>query len=73
MALLYLEAVGPRGEELAMAAGDAIDVPVGFDSDLDSATFDADSYGPDDLRETVVEALTELDADWESHLRILDD
>ena len=73
MALLYLEAVGPRGEELAFAAGDAMDVPVGFDPDLESATFDADSYGEDDLRETVIEALTELEPDWRSHLRVLDD
>ena len=73
MALLYLEAIGPRGEELAFAAGNAIDVPVGFDPDLESATFDTDSFEPDDLKETVVEALTDLDPDWGSHLRVLDD
>ena len=49
-ALLNLEAIGPRGEELALAAGDAIDVPVGFDPDLECATFDADSLEPDDLK-----------------------
>ena len=73
MALLYLEAIGPRGEELALAAGEAIDVPVGFDPDLQSATFDADSLGSDELKESVVEALAGLDPEWESHLRVLDD
>ena len=37
MALLTLESTGDRGEELAMAAGEEIDVPVGFDPEFDAA------------------------------------
>ena len=71
--MLNLEAIGPRGEELALAAGDAIDVPVGFDPDLECATFDADSLELDDLKGAVEVALADLDPDWQTHMRILDD
>jgi hypothetical protein len=73
VALLYLEAIGPRGEELALAAGDAMDIPVGFDRDLNSATFDADSLELEELKTTVVEALAGLDPDWQSHLQVIDE
>ena len=72
-AMLNLEAVGPRGEELALAAGDAIDVPVGFDPDLECATFDSDSLDREDLKGAVEIALADLDPDWQTHLQVLDD
>jgi hypothetical protein len=70
MALLTLEAIGSDGEKLAMAAGDAIAVPVGFDAESACATFDADGYDDDELETAVFEALDDLDADWRAHLRI---
>ena len=58
---------------MALAAGDVIDVPVGFDPDLECATFDSDSLELDDLKGAVQVALADLDPDWETHLRIVDD
>jgi hypothetical protein len=72
-AMLQLEAIGPRGEELAMAAGDATGIPTGFDPEFECATFDADSLEPEELKATVFEALGELDPEWQSHLRVLDE
>jgi hypothetical protein len=72
-ALLTLEAIGPRGEELSLAAGDATHVSVGFDPEFECATFDADSLDIEELKEVVFEALTDLDPDWGTHLRVLDD
>ena len=72
-AMLQLEAIGPRGEELAMAAGDATGIPTGFDPEFECATFDADSLEPEELKTTVFEALGELDPEWQSHLRVLDE
>lgn len=68
-AILILEAIGTRAEELALEAGGLSDVAVGWDAELGCATFDADGLDEDGLRETVVEALRSLDPDWESHLR----
>jgi hypothetical protein len=70
MALLTLEAIGSDGEKLAMAAGDAAGIPVGFDPEFECATFDADGYDDDELETVVFEALDDLDADWRTHLRI---
>jgi hypothetical protein len=71
MAMLFMEISGPRGEELALAAGDAIGVPVGADPDEASATFDSDEHASEQELETaVVEALLQLDPDWQSHLRV---
>ncbi len=41
MALVILEAIGPKGEGLAMAAADAHGYPAGWDSEFNSATIDA--------------------------------
>jgi hypothetical protein len=72
MAMLILEAIGPKGEELAMAAGQAIDVAVGWDEEFDSATFDSETHGDDEFEKVVTDALAELDPDWQSQLRIVD-
>ena len=72
MAMLILEATGPKGEELAMQAADAINVPAGWDSEFDSATFDSDEHGEDELQKIVFDALAEIDPDWQSHLRVVE-
>ena len=69
MAILVLEATGPRAEELALEAGGLSDLAVGWDAELGCATFDADGLDEEGLREAVVEALGSLDPDWGSHLR----
>ena len=76
MAMIFLESIGPEGERLALAAGEAVaEVAVGWDSEFDSATFDSDAYDPDvvlteeEVREKVFAALETLDSDWRSHLR----
>lgn len=66
--LLTLEAIGPRGEELAMKAGDNRDIPVGWDGEFRCATFDSD-LDEDELRTVVLEELARIDPDWASHLR----
>ena len=68
-AILTLEAIGPRGEELAMKAGDNRDIPVGWDSEFECATFDSDLEA-DELRTIVFEELASIDSEWESHLRV---
>jgi len=68
--LLTLEAIGPKGEELAMAAAEAIDVPVGYDPEFESATFDSDSLGEPELQTAVFDALAGIDPEWQAHLRI---
>ncbi|MGH2800126.1 MAG: hypothetical protein ACRDM0_21190 [Thermoleophilaceae bacterium] len=69
MAMLFLEAIGPRGEELALAACDAAGIPVGWDEELSSATFDSD-LDEAELSEQVFADLDRLDTDWRSHLRV---
>jgi hypothetical protein len=71
--MLILQAVGSNGEQLAMQAGDAIDVPVGWDSELQCATFDSDAHaGERELQAAVSEALAGIDPDWKSHLQVAD-
>ncbi|HEY8000935.1 MAG TPA: hypothetical protein VID76_03290 [Solirubrobacterales bacterium] len=70
MAMLILEAIGPRGEELAMAAGDAREIPVGWDAEFECATFDADGIDDDELEAVVFEELDARDPDWHSHLKL---
>ena len=71
MALLILEATGPKGEELAMKAGDELDIPVGFDPEFESATFDADAIADEaELQTIVFEALGRIDPGWQSQLRL---
>ena len=72
MAIIVLEAVGPRAEELATEAARITEVPIGFDPDFRCATFDSDELDSAELRAAVLEALAEIDSDWESHLRIAD-
>jgi hypothetical protein len=67
MAILTLEAVGSRGEELAMKAGDNRDVPVGWDEEFSCATFDSD-LEEGELRTVVFEELARIDPDWQMHL-----
>jgi hypothetical protein len=72
MAMLILEATGPKGEELAMAAGEAADVAVGWDEEFSSATFDSDSHDDDEFEAVITGALAGIDPDWRSHLRLVD-
>ena len=71
-ALLTLESIGPRGEELAMQAGETTDIPVGWDSEFECATFDAESLAEAELQEAVFAALASRDPDWQTHLRVAD-
>jgi hypothetical protein len=73
VALLILEAVGPRGEELAMAAAAARGYPTGWDPEFDSATIDADGVSDDELRTVIFEELDARDPDWRSHLQVVED
>jgi hypothetical protein len=70
--MLILEAIGPRGEELAMAAGKARDIAVGWDSEFDSATFDADGIDETELEAVVFEELDAQDPEWRSHLQLVE-
>jgi hypothetical protein len=70
MGLLILEAVGPKGEELAMRAGEITEIPVGYDAELKSATFDSDSLDGPELEGVVFDALGGLDSEWRTHLRV---
>jgi hypothetical protein len=70
--MLILEAIGPRGEELAMAAGKARDVAVGWDGEFDSATFDADGMSESELEAVISEELDAQDPDWREHLQRVD-
>jgi hypothetical protein len=70
MGMLFLSAVGPKGEELAMQAGKVTDVPVGWDSEFESATFDSDSMDEAELQGVVFDALAGIDAEWRSHLAL---
>jgi hypothetical protein len=70
MALLFMEATGPNAEQLALAAGEATGIPVGYDSELASATFDSDDHDDAALQAAVSEALTGIDPDWQTHLRV---
>jgi hypothetical protein len=73
MAMLFMQAVGSNGEQLALAAGEAIDVPVGWDEELQSATFDSDDHDSEEALQTAVfEALAGIDPDWKSHLQVAD-
>jgi hypothetical protein len=69
MGMLILEAIGPRGEELALAAADARGYPVGWDSEFNSATIDADGVDDDELRTVIFEQLDSADPEWRSHLQ----
>ena len=72
MALLFLEAIGPEGERLAVEAGRLTEIPVGFDSEFNTATFDSDELDAAELEGVVFDALGGIDPDWRSHLRVAD-
>ena len=72
MALLFLEAIGPEGERLALEAGRLTEIPVGFDSEFNTATFDSDELDAAELEGVVFDALGGIDPDWRSHLREAD-
>jgi|RhiMetdeSRZDD1v2_1073273.scaffolds.fasta_scaffold947483_2 hypothetical protein len=72
MALLLLEAIGPEGERLALEAGRLTEIPVGFDSEFNTATFDSDELDAAELEGVVFDALGGIDPDWRSHLRVAD-
>ena len=73
MAMLILEAIGPKGEELAMAAGEATGIAVGWDDEFSSATFDSETHDPSEFEAVITEALADADPDWSSHLRVVAD
>jgi hypothetical protein len=73
MAMLILEAIGPKGEELALAAADARGYPVGWDSEFNSATIDADGVEQGELQAVIFEELDARDPDWRSHLQVVED
>ena len=70
MGMLFLEAIGAEGERLALEAGRLTEIPVGFDSELSTATFDSDELDDAELEGVVFDALGGLDPDWRSHLRV---
>ena len=70
MALLFLEAIGPEGERLALEAGRLTEIPVGFDSEFNTATTRTSSTRPSSR--VVFDALGGIDPDWRSHLRVAD-
>ena len=73
VAMLILEATGPRGEQLAMAAADARGYAAGWDSEFNSATIDADGIADDELRTVIFEELDSRDPDWRSQLQVVED
>ena len=70
MGIATLESIGPKGQELALKAGEVTDIPVGFDPDLGSATFDSDDLEGAELEAVLFDALSGLDPDWREHLRL---
>ena len=70
MGMLILEAIGPRAEELSDKAASQAGVAVGFDPDFNCATFDSDDLENDALQAAVENALGQVDADWQTHLRV---
>lgn len=70
--MLILEAIGPDGEALAIAAGEAREIPVGWDSEFESATFDADGIDDEELQTVIFEQLDAQDPEWRSHLQLVE-
>lgn len=70
MPIVIFEAIGPDAEALANAASASTDIPVGFDSEFESFTFDADGVDENELQAVVCEALAAIDAEWHQHLRV---
>ena len=70
--MLILEAIGPKGEALAIAAGEAREIAVGWDSEFESATFDADGIDDEELQTVIFEQLDAQDPEWRSHLQLVE-
>jgi hypothetical protein len=70
--IAIFEAIGPEAEALANAASASTEIPVGFDPEFESFTFDADGVAEDELQAVVCEALAAIDAEWHRHLRPVD-
>jgi hypothetical protein len=52
--MLILQAVGSNAAQLAMQAGDQAEIPVGWDSELQCATFDSDAHESEEQLQAVV-------------------
>jgi hypothetical protein len=70
MGMIILNSVGPRGEELALEAAKVTDIPVGWDDEFDSATFDSDTYDEAELKGIVFDALEGIEPEWREHLEL---
>jgi hypothetical protein len=70
MGMLILSATGPKGEQLALAAGESLGIAVGFDPEFESATFDSDEHDENALQEAVFAELDAADPDWRSQLEL---
>ncbi len=73
MSLIILEAVADGGEELAMKAADELGIPVGWDSEFQSATFDSDELDEEGLLAVLTQKLNGLDPDWQQKLTVVED
>ena len=47
-------------------------LPVGWDSEFESATFDADGIDDEELEAVIFEELDAREPDWRSHLKLVD-
>ena len=72
MSMLIMEATGSDGERLAMAASEKTGIAVGWDSELNSATFDSDLEG-NDMQQRILAALDEIDPAWRIQLQVVED
>lgn len=72
MGMLILESIGSDGERLALEAGRVTEIAVGWDGELNSATFDSDSFDDAELQGIVFDALNGIDADWREHLQLVE-
>lgn len=68
--MLILNAIGPRGEELAMEAAKLTDIPAGFDPEFKCATYDSETLSDGEMQGIVFDALAGLDSEWQAHLSI---
>jgi hypothetical protein len=72
MAMLMLEATERGADELAMAAGDARGIAVGYDAEFATVTFDADGIDDAELQTVIFEELDSRDPEWRTKLRVVE-